>query len=478
MHSLRKRSGYLLMLVLLAAPFLYGGTTDGAMLLLSLALYGCGVLWFAGLALERRLPKAPGILAACAGFLFLQGWLMTLNARSIFDRDFLAVVERTPAIPWLPGSVDQRGSISFMMRLGALLLLLVMVADFSRSTRWVRRFTYTMAVTGVVFAALGVWQKIAAHPLRIWPVEPVPPSAFATFWYHGNAATFLNLTWPLNLTATIWAFQGQRGHFAKAFRTAGTALILGGLAMNGSKAGHLVAAGLIAVLLGILVLRSREVIARLGWKHLLAFATLVGCALTVLIVGTDTANSADRWLEYLRRTESDSRLATARLCLGMLPACGLFGTGPGTFIASFQSYAAASQIHLDAIWKYAHNDWLQYFVEWGWIGGVIWVVLWSLPLRRALENIRVIVLRGFIWERTRSRRSAERRHRSIEALRQYLTFGASLSLLGLAIHALFDFPLQIMSLQIYAFTLAGVLVAQSRGEGREDEDDGEEEDVE
>ncbi|HEY2574461.1 MAG TPA: O-antigen ligase family protein, partial [Verrucomicrobiaceae bacterium] len=247
------------------------------------------------------------------------------------------------------------------------------------------------------------------------------------------------------------------------------------LAMNSSKGGHVIAAGLIAVLLGVLALRSHAVIAKLGWKHLFAFGILLLCALTVLIVGTDTARSADRWLEYLRRTESDSRLATARICLGMLPAGGLFGTGPGTFVASFQTYVAASHLHEDAIWKYAHNDWLQYFVEWGFIGGAIWLILWSLPLRRAAEHLRVIVQRGFIWEIAHRRRGSERRHRSIEALRQYLTFGASLSLLGVAVHALFDFPLQIMSLQIYAFTLAGMLVSRSRQESL-DEAEAEEED--
>src|SRR4029079_11593229 len=97
-----------------------------------------------------------------------------------------------------------------------------------------------------------------------------------------------------------------------------------------------------------------------------------------------------------------------RLCLGMLPACGLFGTGPGTFIASFQTYAAAAQIHLDAIWKYAHNDWLQYFVEWGLVGGAVWLVLWSLPLRRAGQSIGIIAGDGVIWERTPRRRPSER----------------------------------------------------------------------
>jgi O-antigen ligase len=167
-------------------------------------------------------------------------------------------------------------------------------------------------------------------------------------------------------------------------------------------------------------------------------------------------------MEYFNRSESDSRFATARICLGMLPAAGLFGFGPGTFIAIFQHHVAEAQIHQDAIWKFAHDDWLQYFVEWGFFGGAVWLVLWSLPVRRAVEHVRVIIKPGFGLEKKRTRRSRERWSGSLEALRTYLTFGASIALAGVLVHAMMDFPLQIMSLQMYALTLAGMLVARGR----------------
>ena len=347
----------------------------------------------------------------------------------------------------------------------------MMITDFSRSTRWLRRLLYAMAFTGVAFAVFGIWQKISVNALRIWPVDKPPPTAFGTFWYHGNAASLLNMTWPLSLTAALWAFQGERSHLAKAFWTAGTAAIFGALAMNISKGGHLIAAGLATLLIASLLLKLRLVVAEYGWKHLLVFSGLVACALTVVIVGTDTSTSATRWMEYFNRSESDSRLTTARICLGMLPTAGLFGFGPGTFIAIFQHHVAEAQIHQDAIWKFAHDDWLQYFVEWGFFGGGVWLVLWSLPVRRAAEHVWEIVKPGFGLEKKRTRRSRERWHGSLEALRTYLTFGASIALAGVLVHALMDFPLQIMSLQIYAFTLAGMLVARERHGDASEEDD-------
>jgi hypothetical protein len=471
MHPLKTCSAGLVMVTLMVAPFLYGGTTDESIRALSLALYAGAGMWLAALALERRAPRIPRVMLICAIVLFVQGWLMTLNAKSIFDRDFLALVERPEHWPLLPGSVDRRGSVDAMMRLGALLLLLLMITDLSRSTRWLRRFIYAMAFTGIAFAVFGIWQKVSVNALRIWPVDKPPPTAFGTFWYHGNAASFLNLTWPLSLTATLWAFQGQRSHLAKAFWTAGTAATLSALAMNSSKGGHLIAAGLAAVMIVTLLLKLRLVVAEYGWKQVLAFSGLVATVLLVLVVATDTATSASRWMEYFNRTEADSRLTTARICLGMLPSAGLFGFGPGTFIAIFQHHVAEAQIHQDAIWKFAHDDWLQYFVEWGFFGGAVWLVLWSLPVRRAAEHVWEIIKPGFGLEKKRTRRSRERWQGSLEALRTYLTFGGSFALAGVLVHAMMDFPLQIMSLQIYAFALAGMLVARERSGDDSEEDD-------
>lgn len=471
MRLLTRCSGGLLILTLLAAPFLYGGTTDWAIQALSLALYASGLLWLAGLALERRAPTIPGAMLLCIIALFIQGWLMALNAKSVFDPDFLILVERPAHWPALPGSVDRRGSVDAMVRLGALFFLLMMVTDLSRSTRWLRRFTHAMALAGVAFAVFGIWQKTSVNVLHIWPVDKPPPAAFGTFWYHGNAASLLNLTWPLSLTAAIWAFQGRRGHLAKALWIAGTAAIFAALAMNSSKGGHLIAAGLACVMIATFLFRLRRILADHGWRHPLMLGGLAAAALVVLIIGTDTAISASRWAEFFNRTASDSRLATARTCLEMLPAGGVFGSGPGTFIAVFQRHVAEAQIHQDAIWKYAHNDWLQYFVEWGFFGGAVWLVLWSLPVRRAAQHVWAIRGRGFGRGKMRPRPSRERWSCSLEAMRRYLTFGAGIALAGVVVHAMMDFPLQILSLQIYAFTIAGLLVARDRNGGEREEED-------
>jgi len=472
MEPLKKTAGYFLMLTLLVSPFLYGGTTIKSSFTLSLFLYGTELVWILNLALRRRLPHVSKTILACVAFLLVQGWLMAWNAHSVFDRDYLSLVELSGGLPSLPGSLDKAGSVQVMTRLGSLLLLLIMTGDLARSTRWLRRLVYTMAFTGAVFALFGIWQKTSQNPLQIWPGK-AQPEAFGTFWYHGNAASFLNMTWPLCFAAALWSFQGERGHVARALWTASTVSIFCAIAMNVSKAGHLIAAALAVLLIMTLLLRMRTVLAEYGWRQVTAFGIIIFLVLTVLVVGSDTASAASRWASFLAREGwKDSRLETGRICIDMLPMAGGFGFGPGTFVAAFHQQIARLHLAEGAVWASAHNDWLQYFVEWGIFGGIVWLVLWSVPAISAARHFWAVLKPGFGLERRRSRRSRERWHRSFEALRMYLCFGASLALIGVLIHAAIDFPLQIMGLQIYAFTLAGIVTAEIRketGETFEDE---------
>jgi hypothetical protein len=362
----------------------------------------------------------------------------------------------------LPGSVDGFESKAIMWRVSGLLLMFVMVADLARSTRWVRRFTYSMAISGVSLAAFGIWQKTSPNPLQIWPTNTPPPTVFGPYWYHANAAALLNMTWPLTLVAACWAFKGQRGHWAKACWTAGTGIILAGLFMNVSKAGHLIALGLLV--LGLLILASRlpALVAEHGWKHIAAFGTLALIALAAAFVGTDSGARSSRWTEWAHRSEWDSRFTTSRICLEMLPASGAFGSGPGTFIGVFHQKVAKLEGYSTTTWKFAHNDILQYFVEWGVLGGLAWMTLWGHGLVSVFSQFWSVIRPAFRPERKRTRRGRERWAQSFEALRGYLLFGCSLALLGVLIHSTADFPLQIMSLQIYALTLTGMLIAVPR----------------
>jgi hypothetical protein len=229
--------------------------------------------------------------------------------------------------------------------------------------------------------------------------------------------------------------------------------------LNVSKAGHAVACLLVLLVLALLLLRLKPLIAEIGWKHFMAYTTLIVTALVVLFVMIEPARSVTRWKEWLSQAGSDSRVATDKATLQMLPEGGLFGFGPGSFKATFNERMVATGQKPTALWKNTHCDPLQYIFEWGFIGALAWAVIWLLPLKRALVHLFESARAALGLEPKRNRRSRQRWHRSYEFLRQNLLQGISIAFIGVLVHSCFDFPLQIMSLQLWAAALAGILIS-------------------
>jgi O-antigen ligase len=119
----------------------------------------------------------------------------------------------------------------------------------------------------------------------------------------------------------------------------------------------------------------------------------------------------------------------------MLPDAGWHGFGPGTFALVFPHYTGAQADLIPGIWRYAHDDYLQTLLEWGWAGAIFWALLFFGAMAQLFIH----------WRKRRDLSTADR----------VLVFVSGLALAGVAAHAIVDFPLQIASLQLYA----GVCVA-------------------
>jgi O-antigen ligase len=120
-----------------------------------------------------------------------------------------------------------------------------------------------------------------------------------------------------------------------------------------------------------------------------------------------------------------------------LPAAGWFGFGPGTFSIVFPFLLREHGVELDGILRYAHQDYLQTLLEWGTVG----FALWAMLVGGGIARVAIYLWRG----------SAIRRE---HALGLALT---ALSIFGVLIHSLIDFPLQIASLQLITAVLLGQL---------------------
>jgi O-antigen ligase len=180
---------------------------------------------------------------------------------------------------------------------------------------------------------------------------------------------------------------------------------------------------------------------RLGFtepSHIVG-AVLAAAVLLLLVIGFGGLDVAwRRWSEIEQQlTLQNSRLLVAGVCIDMLPNSGWFGFGPGSFHTAFPFFNKHTGPETRGVWLYAHQDYLQTLVEWGWMGAVLWMVVFA----GAAYALSCVVRKA---------------HRFAERDRLFvLASGCGLG--AVLVHALADFPLQIASIQLYLAVLVGVL---------------------
>jgi hypothetical protein len=130
--------------------------------------------------------------------------------------------------------------------------------------------------------------------------------------------------------------------------------------------------------------------------------------------------------------ENNPRFVAVFVCVSMAKDSGFWGFGPGTFEIAFPHYTNGAGTLIAGVWRFAHEDYLQTIIEWGWFGGGLWGLLFFGAIFKSLF-------------------ASSRGHRDSRSM-----FVCGMALSGAAIHAVVDFPLQIPSLQLYIATLAGI----------------------
>ena len=119
------------------------------------------------------------------------------------------------------------------------------------------------------------------------------------------------------------------------------------------------------------------------------------------------------------------------------PQGGAWGFGPGSFASIFPYATFAEGDSLRGFWRFAHEDYLQTAVEWGYAGAFLWGMFFFGGLLSAF----------FLALRPR---------RTMRLSTRILLGGVGSSLLGCALHSLVDFPLQIASLGFYVFIFLAI----------------------
>ncbi len=414
------------------APLAFGGTTFSSRIVIDSLLLLSFLLWGRVLFLGRRYPIFRRVLSAAVGILVVLGACQFFNPKSVID-DFTFDAEPCAShLAWLPGSIDAKTSGWVLLHLLALLLGGLFILDGLSRSR-VRRFLFRIvALAGLLIALVGIYQKTVGTDTMLWGVRlPHEGNFFAAFRYHGNAASFLNLSWPAALAVWIRSRTRQPGSLIASIDLCVFLIIFGALFVNSSKAGILIGpAGLI--LAGWLFRRQLTVATTSGAGKLVMAGFLLLLGSIVVLPGLGFKLS--KWHELLTDGQTlHGRLDAYRACLLAIKDTGLYGTGAGTFHYAFPPYK--DQIEgLQGYWYHAHQDWLQTIIEWGWLGFAAWAVIFG----GAMVRLWVRIARG------------QRRGRTD------LSAGAAfIALLLVIVHSLADFPLQIPAIQwLVVFYLA------------------------
>lgn len=431
---------WLFLAALVFAPWAYGCTRPWAMQILDGILGVVIVLWLAGCAVRRKRPFVPWPLAASALLLLLQGWWMILNVAAVYDRTAFVFNPVPQLLSFAPAAVDRLDAIPAMLNDSAMLGALCFVADLAQRPIWRARIWWTAALTGILLMICGLGMKICG----IYITSMLNPAyigytSFAFYFYHGNAGAFINLILPLVAGLTVLAFTRRDAQAQRALWLPGLLVCIASSEASLSKAGMVIALALL-VALTVWFVRRQSISGHISMSRMQMSLSIAGAVLVVgAMLSMGWYGAKGRWAELATPLGKDEsvveRLLVCQVCFHMMADSGFWGFGPGNFMICFPHYTAYLKGAVDGVWIYAHEDYLQAIVEWGYVGAVflgviffggIWTgfrALWTKPLAEADRVLLTMML---------------------------------LALAGVAIHASFDFPLQIASLQLYVATYLGI----------------------
>ncbi len=427
-QTFRKIALALLLGALVFAPWAYGATPAWAVQILDGVLGAALLAWLVGCIPGKSLPCVGLVPFLCVLLLIGYGAFMAWNAHYAYNPATRAFEDVATACWRLPGAMDGAAATAATLHVGLVLGTLLAACDFAREKTARRALLAAMAFTGASVMLLGLLQKATGAPMIFWQPGPARSPFFGTYYYHGNAGSFINLTLPLIFAFALRCLERKA---QPALWFPALLVALAAAAVNFSRAAAALSlAGVAAFALHAALHRSAWAVTR-AW---LVTASLAGAlTLVAILLAADPTQAAQKWTwlqEQLNR--ENPRYAAAQACLDMTRDSAPFGFGPGTFALVFPYYSGPYGAPLRGVWLQAHQDYLQSLIEWGIPGSALFGILYLGALARLCRN-----------------------HAHVKS-DPHLRFGCALALALTGLHALVDFPFQIASLQLYVAVLVGV----------------------
>jgi hypothetical protein len=443
--SLRSLARWLFLSTLIATPWLYGATTAVTVEIVNAMLGVVMAVWIASLLVDRRWPMMPRELGVIAAVILLLGWWMVANAHAVYDPTFRAFAPVRAILPRVPGSVDYILSFDWMVRTSVLLGVVCLVSELAQRPVWLLRLWAAIVVAGGSIALLGLIQKGTGARMIFW--QPLAAQSdfytfFATYYYHANAGAFLNLVLPFGAGLVLWTTaRHSSSPWARAASLTTFVFLIVATFSNTSRMAQLVSAGLIVAIIATMARPVFQMAARAERKMLILGFVLVVITLAAVAQAAHLDQPWRRWQSFTDQFSANARWLANRAAFAAVRDAGWFGFGPGTFRAIFPQYQERAA-NLQGTWRFLHEDYLQTLLEWGWLGTLAIGALFFGGIGFAIRN------------HVRSSGWSNRQH--------IILICAVLALVGVAVHAAVDFPLQILSLQLFAATCLGICWGSSK----------------
>lgn len=250
--------------------------------------------------------------------------------------------------------------------------------------------------------------------------------ADGSFIYHNHLANYVLLTASIGIGLLIGQFKNRelRGRSKSAMARAANFLLSNKFIIRG---------GLIVMIIALILTKSRmgnagffAAIAMVsiyalffykGRPKAFTFLIISFFVLDLIIVGT--VFGVDKVKQRMQETSFASEARDDVLIDGvnMLESTPALGTGAGTFYSTFpmfQSYV------YHAFYDHAHNDYLQFVMEFGWGFSIVALILVFHALWQALKSVRFT------------------KGRKLKAL----NFGCAVAIIAMLFHSTVDFSLQ------------------------------------
>lgn len=302
------------------------------------------------------------------------------------------------------------------------------------------RTAWATSITGAFLATYAVGQFLGESDAVLWASRPAAYArrAGATFVNPNHFATLMVMFVPLALAQT---FLGRAKPVVRIVHGYAALVMLAGLAVTMSRGGWLAGALTTIGLLGWLAGRRRQ----LRVPALVVIGLLL-CAGGAFFALNPKARLRIEGIQQAGTPDSGDRAPLWRPALAMWRDHPWTGVGPAHYDVWYPQYREAA---MQARPEYAHSEYLNTLADYGVAGAVLaGAGLASLLASAVLSRKYVERGVGDLGDKGSNRFA--------------FFMGAALGLVGLAIHAIGEFPMHIPAIGLLAMVLAGQVASLAR----------------